>query len=187
MEEVSFFFKFWNWISLHYHPLPNCNIFAKLRPSVFMWSPWVFITYLEKVAAIIWVLLTSRKIWRSNKLFVGIKAKGWILKQVFQENKARQVFRKHEHFLPPDTHTHVYVSGVKKFPFFGKFDVFCFLEAPVLRYQRLSKQKIWMPKLKEKLMLASNLTIHHWFKLVRLLYEANTGEKWLKRAIWRRI
>ena len=37
--------------------------------------------------------------------FVVKKAKGWISKRVFQDNKARQIFRKNEHFLPPDTHT----------------------------------------------------------------------------------
>ena len=30
--------------------------------------------------------------------FVGNKAKGRISKRVFQENKARQIFRKNEHF-----------------------------------------------------------------------------------------
>ena len=32
---------------------------------------------------------------------VGNKAKGRISKRVFQENNARQIFRKNEHFLPP--------------------------------------------------------------------------------------
>ena len=36
---------------------------------------------------------------------VGNKAKGRISKRVFQENKARQIFPKNEHFLPPDTAT----------------------------------------------------------------------------------
>ena len=36
--------------------------------------------------------------------YVGNKAKERISKRVFQENKARQIFRKNEHFLPPDTH-----------------------------------------------------------------------------------
>ena len=36
---------------------------------------------------------------------VGNKAKERISKRVFQENKARQIFPKNEHFLPPDTHT----------------------------------------------------------------------------------
>ena len=43
-------------------------------------------------------------------------------------------FPKNEHFLLPDTHTYVCVSGGKKCLFFGKFDVLCFLETPVLRF-----------------------------------------------------
>ena len=43
--------------------------------------------------------------WLSS--FVGNKAKGRISKRVFQENKARQIFRKNEHFLPPDMHRYV--------------------------------------------------------------------------------
>ena len=42
---------------------------------------------------------------------VGKKAKGRILKREFQENKARQIFRKNENFLPPDTHTYVCIRG----------------------------------------------------------------------------
>ena len=44
---------------------------------------------------------------------------------------------KNEHFLPPDTHTNVCVSGGKKCSFFGKFGVLCFLETPVLRFTLL--------------------------------------------------
>ena len=74
--------------------------------------------------------------------YVGNKAKGRISKRVFQENKARQIFRKkdisyplirkhkNEHFLPPDTQTYVCVSWGKKCSFFGKFGVLCFLETP---------------------------------------------------------
>ena len=40
---------------------------------------------------------------------VGNKAKGRTSKRVSQENKARQIFRKKAHFLPPDTHTYVNV------------------------------------------------------------------------------
>ena len=81
---------------------------------------------------------------------VGNKAKGRILKRVFQENKAHQTFRKinisypliytrtkNKHLLPPDTHTYVSVSGGKKCSFFEKFDVLCFLETPVLRFALL--------------------------------------------------
>ena len=38
---------------------------------------------------------------------VGNKAKGRISKRVFQENKANQIFRKNEHFVPPDTKIHI--------------------------------------------------------------------------------
>ena len=66
--------------------------------------------------------------------FVGNKAKGRISKRVFQENKARQIFRKNERFLPPDTHAYVCVSGGKNIRFCGKFGVLCFLETPFLRF-----------------------------------------------------
>ena len=46
-------------------------------------------------------------------------------------------FPKNEHFLPPDTHTYICVSGGKKCSFFGKFSMLCFLETPVLRFALL--------------------------------------------------
>ena len=39
-------------------------------------------------------------------------------------------FPKNKHFLLPDTHMYVCVSGDKKRSFFGKFGVLCFLETP---------------------------------------------------------
>ena len=42
-------------------------------------------------------------------------------------------FPGNEHFLPPDTHTCVCVSGGKKCSFFEKFDVLCFFATAVLR------------------------------------------------------
>ena len=60
----------------------------------------------------------------SNTYFISNKEKGRISKWVLQENKACQIFQKSEHFLPPDTYTHV--SGGKKRSFFRKFDVLCF-------------------------------------------------------------
>ena len=50
-------------------------------------------------------ILMSRSNIRSNK------AKGQISIRVFQQNKACQVFRKNENFLPPDTHTYVCIRG----------------------------------------------------------------------------
>ena len=63
---------------------------------------------------------------------------------MFQENKARQIFRKNKHFLPPDTHT--YKCMGKKCSFFGKIGVLCSLETLVLRFAllpsyRQSRQK----------------------------------------------
>ena len=56
-------------------------------------------------------------------------AKGRISKRAFQENKARQIFRKTNISYPPDTHSYV-LSGGKKCSFFVKFRVLCFLETP---------------------------------------------------------
>ena len=63
--------------------------------------------------------------------YAGNKAKGRISKRVFQENKAREIFRK-TNISYPATHTYVFVSGGKKCSFFGTVGVL-FLETPVLR------------------------------------------------------
>ena len=42
-------------------------------------------------------------------------------------------FLNNEHFLPSDAHTYACVLGSKKYLFFGKFGMLCFLEIPVLR------------------------------------------------------
>ena len=47
-------------------------------------------------------------------------------KRVVQEKQNTPNFPKNEHFLPPETHTYVCVSGGKKPSFFGKFGVLCF-------------------------------------------------------------
>ena len=73
------------------------------------------------------------------RYFVGNKVKGRISKRVFQENKAREIFCKNEHFLPPDTHTYVCVcvSGDKKCSFLWKIWRALFLKTPVLRFALL--------------------------------------------------
>ena len=58
---------------------------------------------------------------------VGDKAKGRISKRVFQENNARQIFRKTNISYP-------LISTLQKCSFFGKFGVLYFLEPPVLRF-----------------------------------------------------
>ena len=62
--------------------------------------------------------------------FVGDKAKGRISKRVFQENNARQIFRKTNISYP-------LISTLQKCSFFGKFGVLYFLEPPVLRFALL--------------------------------------------------
>ena len=58
--------------------------------------------------------------------FVANKAKGQISKRVFQENIARQIFRKTKI-------SYLCIRG-KKCSFSGKFAMLCFLEIPVLRF-----------------------------------------------------
>ena len=63
---------------------------------------------------------------------------------MFQENKARPIFRK-TNISYPFVHTYVCVWGGKKCSFFGKIDVLCFLEATVLRFALLSyyRRNVW--------------------------------------------
>ena len=75
------------------------------------------------------LLLTKSKmfIYLSNHpQLAGNKAKGRISKGVFQENKARQIFRKTN------------ISFISNISFFGKFGVLCFFEIPLLRFALLS-------------------------------------------------
>ena len=65
---------------------------------------------------------------------VGNIAKGRISKRVFEENRARQIFRKKNISYPLiRTHTCAY-RGIKNVRFFGKFGVLCFLETSILRF-----------------------------------------------------
>ena len=83
----------------------------------------LYFTWIQKIRSIRWV--------------VGNKAKGQISKLVFQENKARQIFQKTGIYFPLIRITWC-VSGGKKCPFFGKLDVICFLETPILKFALLS-------------------------------------------------
>ena len=86
-------------------------------------------------------LSTYRNTKRNYKFcseFVGNKAKRRILKRVGASRKqSTPNFAKNEHFLSPDTHAYVCVSGGKKCSFFAKFVVLCFLKTPVLRFSLL--------------------------------------------------
>ena len=46
-------------------------------------------------------------------------------------------FTENTHFLLPDTHTYVCVSGGRKYSFFGKLGVHCFLVTSILRFALL--------------------------------------------------
>ena len=78
------------------------------------------------------VLVEHRKLF-SFRYYVGNKAKGRFSKRVFQEKKARQIFRKVNNY-PLIRIRNVCVLGGKKCLFFGKFGMLCFLESPVLRF-----------------------------------------------------
>ena len=56
------------------------------------------------------------------------------LKTGVSRKQSTSNFSKNKHFLLPDAHMYVCVSGGKKYSFYGKFDGLCFLETPVLRF-----------------------------------------------------
>ena len=56
------------------------------------------------------------------------------LKAGVSREQSKPKFPKNKHFLHPDMHTYVCVSGGKKCLFFGNFGVLCSLETPVLRF-----------------------------------------------------
>ena len=72
------------------------------------------------------------KLWKDQPsttvLFVGNKAKGRIAKRCFKKTK-HTIFSEKRTFLRTFTY-----QGVRNVRFFGKFDVLCFLETPVLRF-----------------------------------------------------
>ena len=105
-------------------PLKNFKWYG-LSSTNFTWSilgPFLnfilldIFSFQKSIACLLkyYVFLRDNNPTRLYKLFytlrytISNKAKGWISKQVFQENKARN--------------------------FQGKFDVLCFLETPVLRF-----------------------------------------------------
>ena len=111
-------------------PYLRCNVNKHLRSEVTSAG--------RVIEKIIWPIVW--KCWH----FFGNKAKGRILKRVFQENKARQIFRKRTFLTPWYAHVRVYVSMGKKCLFFGKFGVLCFLETPVLRFALLAYYQLFL-------------------------------------------
>ena len=85
---------------------------------------------------IINVVITKR-IPTGKLQVVDNKTKRANLKTGVSGKQSTSKFPKNKHFLPPDTHTYVCISGGKKYLFFGNFDVLCFPETPVLRFALL--------------------------------------------------
>ena len=72
---------------------------------------------------------------RHTDHFVGNKEKGRISKRVFKKTKQMK-FSEKQTFLTP-WYAHARNTESKKWSFFGKFGVLCFLETPVLRFPLL--------------------------------------------------
>ena len=85
---------------------------------------------MKNVRSIIMILWTRDKVPHAEILpqFVGNKAKGQISKRVFQENKARQIFRK------TNMSYRLICTEGKKCLFFEKFGMLCFFETPGFRF-----------------------------------------------------
>ena len=62
----------------------------------------------------------------------------WNLKKEIKRKQSPSNFMKNKHFSPSDTHKYVCVSRSRKYSFFGKFGVLCFLVTSVLRFVLLS-------------------------------------------------
>ena len=97
---------------------------------------YVFVFLIQCIVALSIVQSTSSVIRQKANLKTGVSRK-----------QSTPNFPKNEHFLPSDTHTYKCVSGGKNVRFFGKFDVLCFLETPVLKfaflpYYRLLEAKV---------------------------------------------
>ena len=87
--------------------------------SVFVVLKWVSICYY-----MIYMTVFLKSTWSA------IRQKRKSQKQVLQESKTRQIFRKNEQFQLPDTLIYVCVSGAKKCSFFGNLVCFVFLWRP---------------------------------------------------------
>ena len=80
-----------------------------------------------------------KKTWVSVKfLYMNWSNITWAIRQKCKSQnvcyKKTKYAKYSKHFLPPDMHLHVCVSGVKKCLFFIKFGVLCFLVTLILRF-----------------------------------------------------
>ena len=94
-------------------------------------------------------------------------------------------FSKNEYFLPPDTHTYVYISRGNKYSFFGKFGGLCFLATPVLRFALLPFKRRIDPS------VSINITVKIVVNVSSFLLAAQKdnddhegGGKYLENSFW---
>ena len=88
----------------------NLSTFSQKRPSLLV--PKLSKTFFEECERLKMSVFNQENLCAKPgqsgwPLLVGNKVKGQISKRVFQENKARQIFRKTDIFTP-DTHTYVF-------------------------------------------------------------------------------
>ena len=83
------------------------------------------------------------------------------LKTGVSRKQSTPKFLKNKHFLPPDKHMHVCVSGGKKCLLFENFSVLCFLKTPVLRFALLPYSR----RIDQK--WAKCESLHHCTKLIQ--------------------
>ena len=119
---------------------------------------------IENYALRKWILLTAILIkWPPEWEFAGNNSSN--LKTGVSRKQSTTNFPKNKHFLPPDTHTYVCVSGGNKCSFFGKFRVLCFLKTPISRFALLPYYQRIVTFLVTK---EVSTFLSHYNKLVRL-------------------
>ena len=107
----------------------------------------------------------------------NLKRQKGSLKTGVSRKQSTSNFPKNGHFLPPySTCTYVCESGGKKCTFFGKFDVICFLETPVLIFALLPYYLQNVHKYLRQLSYTSRLfdcTVYFIFYLHFLMFTQN--------------
>ena len=102
--------------------------------KVFSSTGWIAVVFVNSS----FVNLLSATAWNSFIFLISAQIQSYFVgNQAKRALQSTPHFPKNKHFLPPDTHTNMCVSGGKKCLFFGKFGVLCFLETSILRFALL--------------------------------------------------
>ena len=92
-------------------------------------------------------------------------------------------FSKNKHFLTPDTHTQVCVSGGKKCSVFGKFGLLWFLETPVFRFAFLPYYRRVRKIRRTKIELRVKAKHWQWIYMTSELFTGTEVRDQLKRLV----